>query len=306
MREGLLIMPDIYVSTSCLGHKLNLSDILEVYWQNGFRSVELGLIQGRVENLDILKAYGFNYLVHNYFPPQDPPFLLNIASSSFDELKRSLSFVKKCLTMCNKYEIPMYSLHAGFRSTGVATDTGMIFDDVIAPYDKAFNRMVESLTKVSEWGGEYGVIVLIENNVSSSEASGFVGEKVLLQTPEEFHKLFAMIDLDRVGMLLDLGHFKVASRWLKFDMDKSMSGLLDYVRGLHVHDNDGRYDEHLGISADSEIVSMVRKYFRDRSIPIVLESRCPSISEVVLNFKILEESLHNDGAHTAPEKEKRL
>jgi sugar phosphate isomerase/epimerase len=300
MREGLLIMPDLYVSTSCLGHKLNLNDILEVYSQNGFHDVELGFIQGRVKDMDILKAYDFNYLVHNYFPPQDPPFLLNIASSSFHELKRSLSFVKKCLIMCSKYEIPMYSLHAGFRSTGVATESGIIFDDMIASYDKAFNIMVESLTKIREWVDEYGVIVLIENNVSSSEASGFVGERVLLQTPEEFHKLFAIIDLNKVGMLLDLGHFKVASRWLEFDMDKSMSGLLDYVRGLHVHDNDGRYDKHLGISADSEIVYLVRKYFRDRSIPVVLESRCPSISEVVLNFKILEESLHNDGGHTAP------
>ena len=299
-------MPNIYVSTSCLGHKLNLNDILEVYWQNGFRGVELGFIQGRVKDMDLLKAYGFNYLVHNYFPPEDPPFLLNIASSSFDELERSLSFVKKRLAMCNKYEIPMYSLHAGFRSTGVPTETGIIFDDVIAPYDKAFNRMVESLTKINEWADEYGIIVLIENNVSSSEASGFVGERVLLQTPEEFHKLFAVIDLDKLGMLLDLGHFKVASTWLKFDMDKSISGLLDNVRGLHIHDNDGKYDEHQTISTNSEIVFLVRKYFRDRPIPVVLEPRCSSVSEVVLNFKILEESLHNDRVQATPEKGKYL
>jgi len=187
-------------------------------------------------------------------------------------------------------------MHAGFRSTGIPTKTGIIFDDVIAPYEKAFNTMVESLTKISEWADEYGIIVLIENNVSSSEASGFVGERMLLQTPEEFHKLFAIIDLDKFGMLLDLGHFKVASTWLKFDMDKSISGLLNFIRGLHIHDNDGRYDKHEAISTNSEIVFMVRKYFRDRSIPVVLEPRCSSINDVVLNLRILEETLHNDSA----------
>lgn len=293
-------MPDIYVSTACLGHKLDLNSILELYWQHGFRRVELGFIQGLVKDLDVLKAYGFNYFVHNYFPPEDPPFLLNIASSSFDELERSLSFVEKCLATCNKYEIPMYSLHAGFRSTGVPTEAGIIFDNMIVPYDQVFNRMVKSMTQIKEWADEYGIIILIENNVSSSKASGFVGERVLLQTPDEFHKLFAVIDPSKIGMLLDLGHLKVASKWLKFDMDKSISGLLDYVKGLHVHDNDGMYDEHLGISANSEIVSMVRKYFRDTSIPVVLESRCSSIIEVVLNFKILKDALHNEGAHTAP------
>lgn len=289
-------MPKIYVSTSCLGHKLGLNDILEVYWQNGFHGVELGFIQGRVEDLDILKEYPFNYLIHNYFPPADSSFLLNIASSSFDELERSLSFVKRCLAICNKYEIPMYSLHAGFRSTGIPTKTGIIFDDVITPYEKAFSTMVESLTKINKWADEYGIIVLIENNVSSSEVSGFVGERMLLQTPEEFHRLFDIIDSDKIKILLDLGHLKVASKWLKFDMDESISGLLDFVRGLHIHDNDGRYDKHEAISANSEIVFMVRKYFRDRPIPVVLEPRCSSINGVVLNFKILEESLHNDSA----------
>lgn len=191
----------------------------------------------------------------------------------------------------------MYSLHAGFRSTGIPTKTGIIFDDVITPYEKAFNTMVESLVKINKWADEYDIIVLIENNVSSSEASGFVGERMLLQTPEEFHRLFDIIDSDKIKILLDLGHLKVASTWLKFDMDKSISGLLDFIRGLHIHDNDGRYDEHRTISTNSEIIFMVRKYFRDRPIPLVLEPRCSSINEVVLNLRILEESLHNDRAH---------
>lgn len=283
-------MPNIYVSTSCLGHKLGLNDILEIYWQNGFHGVELGFIQGRVEDLDILKAYRFNYLIHNYFPPEDPPFLLNIASSSLDELERSMSFVKKCLVNCSKYEIPMYSLHAGFRSTGIPTETGIIFNDVITPYEKAFNTMVESLTKINKWADEYGITVLIENNVSSSEASGFVGEMVLLQTPEEFHKLFDIINLDKIKILLDLGHLKVASTWLKFDLEEAVTSMKRNTSMLHLHDNDGKFDQHHSISKSSVLLPLIKKYF-NMHIPLVIEPHCDSIEEVCMNLKTVVDYL---------------
>jgi len=278
---------NIYVSTSCLGHKVSLNDILEIYWQNGFHGVELSFVQGHVEDLDILKKYDFDYVIHNYFPPEDPNFLLNIASSFRDELVRSLSFVKKCLMLCNKYEIPIYSLHAGFRSTGTPTEKGIIFSDTIIPYEKAFNIMVKSLIRINRWAEEYGITLLIENNVSSSEASGFVKERVLLQTPGEFHKLFGVLHSDKIKILLDLGHLKVASTWLKFDLEEAVTSLKCNTSMLHLHDNNGKFDQHHSISNSSFLLSLIKKHFDIQQTPLVLEPHCNSINEICMNLKII-------------------
>ena len=71
----------IYASTSCLKNPIILSKVLDTYQKGEIENVELGSVHTSF-NINILKKYDFNFLVHNYFPPSKKPFNFNLASQN--------------------------------------------------------------------------------------------------------------------------------------------------------------------------------------------------------------------------------
>ena len=114
----------------------------------------------------------------------------------------------------------------------------------------------------------------IENNVLAEYnlVNGH-NEFLLMCEAWEYIKLFNEINSKRIGILLDLGHLNITSNTLKFDKNEFIKKFKNRVFAIHIHENNGKKDEHRKINRDDWSVSVIKKYFSKREIPIVLESK---------------------------------
>ncbi|RKY48797.1 MAG: hypothetical protein DRP88_01290 [Candidatus Neomarinimicrobiota bacterium] len=270
----------IYVSTSCLSSKYNYSQILDAYSNLGIKNVELGVCKdSTLDVAKLIKKHDFNYIVHHYFPPPKEPFIVNLASPDKQILRKSMDQMKNSIDFCVDFNINFFSFHAGFR---VDPDINLRFNfNNIPEYETSFDTFKESVEKIVDYAERRGVKVAIENNVLS-EYNLIDGQNQLLLMCElwEFERLFGEISSKNLGILLDIGHLKVTANLLKFDADEFIDKLKDKVFAVHVHENNGRVDEHRCIKEGDWSLGIVDSYFRNSEIPAVVECKCNNEHEL--------------------------
>ena len=328
----------MYYSTSCLSNRYKFSKILDIYNGWSIKNVELGVCNEPDIDLNILKNYDFNYIVHHYFPPPKNPFIINLASQNEQILNKSVFQIIKSIDFCTDFGINLFSFHAGFR---IDPDLKFKFapdPDNIPDYETSFNTFKESVLEIVDYAERSGVKVAIENNViqehnlergfsaldiyvptsfkgltgcpwytgpfkaepttflscsdvcCATRSFGMVGgsqpdlsggnsldgqNKLLLMCELwEFERLFNEIRSDNLGILLDLGHLKINSNILNFDADEFISRLRDKTFAVHLHENNGRVDQHRCTKEGNWVLDMVDKYFKDNDVPCILECKC--------------------------------
>ncbi len=269
----------VYVSTSCLSSKYNFSQILDIYSKLGIKNVELGVCKESNIDLDVFKKYAFNYMVHHYFPPPKEQFIVNLASQNKQILGKSIDQMKKSIDFSADFNINFFSFHAGFR---VDPDINLKFSfNNIPEYENSFNAFKESVEKIVDYAERRSVKIAIENNVLS-EYNLIAGQNKLLLMCEswEFERLFNEISSKNLGVLLDIGHLKVTANLLKFDADEFIYKLKDKTFAVHIHENNGRVDEHRFLRKEDWSLDIVNRYFKNKDIPIVLECKCNDEKEL--------------------------
>lgn len=288
----------IYVSTSCLSSKYNYSQILDAYSNLGIKNVELGVCKdSTLDVAKLIKKHNFNYIVHHYFPPPKEPFIVNLASPDKQILRKSIDQMKNSIDFCVDSNINFFSFHAGFR---VDPNINLKFNfNNIPEYETSFDTFKESVEKIVDYAERRSVKVAIENNVLS-EYNLIDGQNQLLLMCElwEFERLFGEISSKNLGALLDIGHLKVTANLLKFDADEFIDKLKDKVFAVHVHENNGRVDEHRCIKEGDWSLGIVDSYFRNGEIPIVLECKCSDEKELENALMLLKDG--DEDASTKP------
>lgn len=284
----------IYVSTSCLSTKYDLSQILDIYDKLGIKNIDLGVCRDySMDVTKLLRKHDFNYIVHHYFPPPKKPFIINLASQNKSILKKSIDQIIKSIDFCADFNINLFSFHAGFR---VDPDINLKFNfSNIPEYENCFNIFKESVIKMSDYAERRAVKVAIENNVLS-EYNLNGGQNTLLLMCElwEFKRIFNEIPSRNLGVLLDIGHLKVTSNSLKFDADEFIYELKEKTFAVHVHENNGRVDEHRCLRKEDRSLTIVNGYFKNRDIPIVLECKCSDTKELKNALMLLKGSVTDD------------
>jgi sugar phosphate isomerase/epimerase len=270
----------IYVSTSCLSSKYNYSQILDAYSNLGIKNVELGVCKDpTLDVAKLIKKHDFNYIVHHYFPPPKEPFIVNLASPDKQILRKSIDQMKNSIDFCVDFNINFFSFHAGFR---VDPNINLKFNfNKIPEYETSFDTFKESVEKIVDYAERRSVKVAIENNVLS-EYNLVDGRNKLLLMCElwEFERLFKEIPSKNLGVLLDIGHLKVTSNLLKFDANEFIYKLKDKIFAVHVHENNGRVDEHRCLKEGDWTLDIVNRYFKNKDVPIVLECKCNDEKEL--------------------------
>jgi len=71
-------------------------------------------------------------------------------------------------------------------------------------------------------------------------------ENVYEWTPENMKHIFEAIDHPEIGFCLDIGH---QSAFGRAPLENWVDVMAPFIRQLHLHDNDGRTDQHLAIGA---------------------------------------------------------
>lgn len=186
-----------------------------------------------------------NLRPHNYFPPPRKKFVINLASTNKKILSQSLIQIKKSIVLTKKMNAKYFSFHAGFRIDPSPEKLGKKLDkDILTDKDKALKNFKKSLLKIYKFSTNHNVKILIENNViTNKNLRQFKKNPLLLTHPNEILKFFKNLPKD-IGLLLDVGHLKVSSKTLNFDLKKSFYKLKKITKGYHLSDNDFIEDQN--------------------------------------------------------------
>ena len=267
----------IYVSSSCVKFP-KISDSVKFLAENGFQNIELSggtTLYPDLENnlLELKEKHELNLLCHNYFPPPEKDFVLNLASLNDEISEMSRDHVIKALRLSKSLDADKYAFHAGFlldiplSEIGLKVKRRSLFDRA-----KAIERFAENFNYVMKEAEVCGVKAYVENNVLS------------LQNFEEYNKvnpfLFTdsstMTELERLNgftPLIDLAHLKVSCNSLGLDFKDQASQLCDQTDYIHLSDNDGLTDSNGTLNSDSEIFGFLKgSKLKDRDFTLEVYS----------------------------------
>ncbi len=165
---------------------------------------------------DVGVSRGLRYSVHAPFAD------VNIASPSAHMLKTMVKRLEQSIMHTQALDAYMWVFHPGAK-TGISSFyPGMDWLQNL--------KTARALAKIAR---EYGVKIAVEN---VPEPYPF-----LMKSVEDFERFFAQVNED-IGMVLDVGHSNVNGQTEHF-----LNTFADRIVHLHLSDNDGKSDQHLGI-----------------------------------------------------------
>jgi sugar phosphate isomerase/epimerase len=88
--------------------------------------------------------------------------------------------------------------------------------------------------------------------------------------------------------LLDTGHLNVSARTLGFVREEFVEAIGGYVRAFHVHDNDGRSDQHRPVEDDSWVWPVLDQPAL-AALPAVIEARFDSVTALRAHHQTLQQ-----------------
>lgn len=287
----------LYISSLC-SKKNKIANTVRELADFGFKNIELTggtIFYGRIEQ-DLVKLqeeYKLDYLIHNYFPPPEENFVINIASRKTEVKEKTLKLVKEALRLSRVFGKNLYTLHPGFLnellpelSEGFFVKHGMAFN-----LKEDFYRTAELFSKeVIPKNFKIG----IENLGLKTKNDKF---SFLCDSDDIENFLAYFKNNESVGILLDLGHLNVSARILRFDRDSFLDRIADNygekVFAFHLSGNDGCMDSHTVLPVDSWQIKYLIKYrkvFTGR--PVVFEWHNAASKETYENFTIIKDALN--------------
>ena len=243
----------IFVSTGGRRDKSASETALEFYEQ-GIVGVELsgGAFSATYKEDLLSLPSGLVMQPHNYFPPPEIPFVLNLAAIDITVAKKSIAHIKNAIRLTTLLGRSTYSFHAGFRINPQASELG----EKLRQYELldrkiAFEIFGERVTSLAEDARREGVTLLVENNVINKHNLSTFGEDPLLLTnPNEI--LDFMVGMpSNVGLLLDVAHLKVSANSLGFDLLLAHEKIKKLIKAYHLSDNDGTADSNDPVHPES-------------------------------------------------------
>jgi sugar phosphate isomerase/epimerase len=172
----------------------------------------------RVATLNqIAKSRGIKYTVHAPFAD------INIASPSKPILNASLKRLKESMAYANALDAKLWVFHPG-NKTGIS---------MFYPGDD-WKQNIQTISVLHKTAEEHGLNIALEN---LPEKYGF-----LMKQPEDFQKFYKETSLHNIGIVLDVGHANLEGQTEQF-----LRKLPDKIVHIHVSDNTGEHDQHLGI-----------------------------------------------------------
>ena len=226
----------------------------------GIKNIELSAGEIDFEFQEKLKCLSSraNLMLHNYFPPAVDPIVLNLGSTNDTIAIKSLNFYKKLIDLSAILSSRVVGIHAGFLLDPPAKELGKTLSrSKLFSRDHAMSLFVQRVKELSDYAARKDIRLLVENNVSS---------KVNFETHES--NIFLLADGweiaeflkelgGAVGLLLDVGHLKVSSNTLRFDLLHAFQILQEFTEGYHLSENLGESDDHFGFDLDAWFVPLL-------------------------------------------------
>ena len=284
----------IFVSTSAfdfgIGEYFSLTgrlpDIRNLELGYGFSSIEAHAFCSQEGGRE-----GHSFLIHNYFPPPQDPFVLNLASNDSNTLDRSLSLCRRAIDIGAELGIPFYSVHSGFSLDPLPEKLGKnLLDLPRFSLGEAYDIFKESVDALAGYTREKGLRLLLENNVLAEEnVVKNRNELFLMCCIEDFMRFDQDFRQDNVGFLLDVGHLKVSANTLGYDKFKAIEFIADRIEAFHLHDNNGLVDQHFPFREDAWFFEVL-PLFKNKA-EFIVEGKSLTISQIKDQTAILARKL---------------
>jgi len=186
----------------------------------------------RVSTLrNLAKSYGLKYSVHAPFAD------INIASPSKPILKAVLKRLERSIVYARALEAYVWVFHPGLR-TGVS----MFYPG------RDWIQNLKTTRLLFRFASDHGVEVAVEN---VPEPYPF-----LMKSVEDFRRFYSEVG-EEIGLVLDVGHANINGQ-----IEGFLTNFAERIVHVHVHDNNGEIDQHLGIGYGSTDWKQVAKLLK--------------------------------------------
>ncbi|MEW5748126.1 MAG: sugar phosphate isomerase/epimerase family protein [Candidatus Thermoplasmatota archaeon] len=179
----------------------------------------------------------------------------------------SVDEVKKVIATCRELEIGVVTVHPGFVN-------GIAFLDRSRPL-AVTRRSIQELAPFAE---EHGVVMAVENLPANINA-----------TCTRTEDLLSVVEGTTAGLCFDMGHANTAG-----EVDNMLRHVARF-RNVHLHNNEGQWDQHNVIDEGTADLGKVASALRaSYSGNIVIEAT--DLSQGVRSKAVLERLLHDGPA----------
>ena len=214
-----------------------------------------------------LREKGNTFLCHNYFPPPEKAFVVNLASLDEDTFEHSLNHLKRSIALSKLLGADSFGFHAGFlinipiQEMGKSIQNSALFDQQLAKeqFCKGFQLLKEKAGSLK---------LYLENNVLSTENLNNFNQvnPFFLTHYNEYLNWSEIIDF---RLLLDVAHLKVSSKSLGLNFEEELQKGLTVSDYIHISDNDAMSDSNKALKPDSELYNLLKKYpLKDKTITL--------------------------------------
>lgn len=166
---------------------------------------------------EIAKSSKLRFSVHAPFAD------MNIASPSKPMLRATLKRLKQSMNYANLLNANIWVFHPGAK-TGIS---------MFYPGEE-WKQNGKSLFEIYKTAEDYGLNIAIEN---LPEKYGFI-----MKNPKDFLRVYKETGINGLGIALDVGHANLEGQTENF-----LRKLPDKIWHIHVSDNLGEHDQHLGL-----------------------------------------------------------
>lgn len=287
-------MIPIAVSSTCFETN-DLKEILALAEEHGLDCIELS---GNIEFMELSAVTALlqeaasrtQLFVHNYFPPPDEPFVLNLGHP--ETVERSVRHCKQALDLCSLLHLDCFSIHAGFAfapswrdlggSQGGYADIGL---------DESRRIFLGGLQRIAAYAAQRGIEFMVENNVVTMYNNPDTKRpRYHLCSPGESRFLASGLDAADCRILLDAAHLKVSARTFDFRPEEFMEQHRGRIRAAHLSENDGTADQNLLVREDSWFWE-VYPWENLRYVSLEIGRRSPSV--LADQVRLVQERLKN-------------
>jgi endonuclease IV len=286
----------IYLSTTFIKDNQKLSKSLNLIKKNKLTvNVELGSNHIYEKNYNYLKKYNFNFLTHNYFPPQKKEFVINIASNDNVTRKKSIFIIKKNIKFSKKIKSKLYTFHPGFLEDPIGKNQSKLNYDFVWSkkkitknnYQIAWGHMLKSLKEIIKFSNKIKQKIAIE-----TEGSFKKSHLLLMQRPVEFKNLYKTISPKDLGINLNLGHLNLASKAFNFSRKDFVKNIKNYIVAIEMSHNMRLEDNHLPLKKGRFWYWKILKDKAFENTPKILEVRNIQTKDLSHNLKMIINELY--------------
>ena len=282
----------IYISTGGTKNK-TASEFSEELESVGINQIELSAGMYSESLLDdlLLLSPKITFQLHNYFPPPEKPFVLNLGSLDAEVGMKSYNHVLKALEWCSILGTDHYSFHAPFLlDPGVSELGKKITDRDLYDKDKCKELFVSRVKGLYEIAKKLDITLMIENNVLSKNNSlEFKSNPLLMCEPEECNEVLSYLP-EAIKLLIDVAHLKVSANSLDFDPQKMFQICKNRIGGYHLSDNDGLSDTNQAFNSEAwfwkylnPLVDYISIEVYSSDLSLLLDQK--NLTELKLNIK---------------------